>query len=81
MLKVFFFTQILIGRLQSVLHSLIAACLSSAVKLARRHRVEKECGPRECGKKLEHRAARSQRGGSAVVEFDHFSLLFLYTIL
>ena len=30
------------------------------------------------GRKLEHRAARSQRGGSVVVVFAQISLLFLY---
>ena len=40
----------------------------------------KKCVPRERGRKLEHRAARSQRGGSAVVDFGHFFLLFLYNI-
>ena len=41
----------------------ITACLSSAAKLARRQRGEKKCSPRESGRKLEHRAAWSQRGG------------------
>ena len=38
------------------------ACLSGAAKLARRQRGEKKFGPRQRGRKLEHRAARSQRG-------------------
>ena len=56
------------------------ACLSDVAKLARRQRGEKKCSPRECGRILEHRAAQSQRGGSAVVGSTYFFLLF-YTIL
>ena len=52
------------------------ACLSGALKLARRQRGEKKCGTRERGRKLEHRAARSQRNRSAVVVFAHFFFLF-----
>ena len=37
-------------------------------------------GLRERGRKLDHRAARSQRDGSAVVGFAHF-FFFFYTIL
>ena len=51
-------------------------CLSGAAKLARRQRGEKNCDPRERGRKLEHRAARSQHGSSAVVVFAHSFLLF-----
>ena len=40
----------------------------------------KKCDSRERGRKLGHRAARSQRGVSAVVDFAHF-FFFSYTIL
>ena len=39
---------------------------------------KKRCSPRQRGRKLEHRAARSQKGEGAVVIFIHFFLLFLY---
>ena len=54
------------------------ACLSGAAKLARRQRGEKKCGPRERGRKLNHRAERFERGGSGVIAFAYFFLLFLY---
>ena len=57
------------------------ACLSGAAKLERRQRGEKKCAPHECGRKLEYRAARSQRGASSVADFDLFFPLFLYIIL
>ena len=54
---------------------LVTACLSGAAKLAR-----KNCGPRERGRKLEHCAAWSQRGESAVVcfcsNFSSFSVQY-----
>ena len=59
------------ARLQCIL---LPIC--GATKLARRQRGEKNCGPRERGRKLEHRAARSQRGESAVVGLRW---LFLFT--
>ena len=37
-----------------------------------------KCSPRERRRKLERRAAPSQCGGSAVINFVHFFLLFLY---
>ena len=69
---------------------IFTACLSGAVKSARRQRGEKKCDMRQCGRKLEHdlrqhgrklehRAARSQRGKGAVVVFFHF-FFFSYTI-
>ena len=74
--------------MQRVLHSILSqklpdrtACLSGAAKLARRQRGQKNCGPRERGRKLDHRAARFERGGSAVVVFAHFFLLFKYNSL
>ena len=54
------------------------ACLSTAAKLAWRQRVKKNYGACERGRKLELRAARFQRGGSAVVVLAHFFFLFLY---
>ena len=55
------------------------ACLSCAAKLTWRLRGEEKCCPHERGRKLEHRAALSQRDGSAVVVVvAHFFLLFLY---
>ena len=54
------------------------ACLSGTAKLARRQRGEKKWGPRKRGRKLDHHAARFKRGGSAVVVFAHFFLIFLY---
>ena len=57
------------------------ACLSGAAKLAWRQRGEKKnalCA--NAVKKLGHRAARSQRGTSAVVDFAYF-FPFSYTIL
>ena len=61
-----------------------AACLSGAGKLARRQRGEKNYGSREVGRKLEHLAARYQRGGSAAGarwRFLLFSFIFFWTIL
>ena len=68
----------LIGASSDLTFPPITACLSGAAKLARRQRGEKICSPRQRGRKLEHRAARSQRGEGAVVVFVHFFLLFLY---
>ena len=60
----------------------LTACLSGAAKLARSQRGDKKCGPRECGRKLEHRVDRSQRDEGAVVDSAHFFLLFsFYRIL
>ena len=60
------------------LSSSISIDITYFATLARRQRGKKKCSPNEHGRKLEHRAVRSQRGGSAVVVFAHFFLTILY---
>ena len=70
---------ILQGYQHGIVWESVTACLSGAAKLGRRQRGEKKCSLRERGRKLEHCAARSQRGGRVVILLTFF--FFFYTII